>query len=1369
MQRALPPTPSTCVRRNRRTAFAMISMALVLLALTLGLAAQTTSQVTTAATNGLSFAVSDALSFTTANNCVACHRQGGVVYGAAQGVATGLPLSTTTLNQLDQLAARLGSDQVSGGTYDGAWLYQGCCFPWSKGGWAGFGLANYDQNVKPLYGSNLQRNLDYNLRALGNSYVINFPNDGRPFAGLTRRYVPQDHGSYPTTWVWQIPTAQTIVVINAALQHPDIASAKGTTYRQYASDLADSLEGYYWRWNNTSYNDQLLWEMIGSASAGRTVQGGDTTGTPLAMQNDLLGRQNSDGGWGEYRNGGSEAYHTGLALYALNLEGLRLDQSPAVQKAVDYLIATQQTNGTWGYAGHAIDLPTTFAAIGLAAYGPSNFGLTLNPKNATVTPNVNNTQMVTFQATVNNSGYVAGTYALSLSGGLPGTTLAASPASLSLSPAQSGTSTITVVLPAQLPQGAIMPITVTAAGTTANGNASKSQTFTIGAGALPGPNAVPTTTVWTSAPSTAQSGTSVTLSAVVHSSGATVTTGTLTFYVGTRAVAATLANGSGVFVTQWIVDGSFGVGVQPLIAAYNGYASGGSGTDYQPSSANATINITKPPASAALGNLNQVYDGTPKSVTVTTTPAGLATSVTYNGAAALPSAAGSYAVQATITDNNYIAQPANGTLVIAKATPQVSAPGNLSISYGTTSTVIAGRVGLATAAATGTVTIVLNGVSQNATLAADGTYSAAFNTGTLGVASHPVNILYSGDSNFTVAAGAASVTVTAIPLSVQVASATHVYGVANPVFTGTISGLVNGDVITATYSSAATNNVGSYPITAVLSGSALSNYVPTISNGTLTVTPAPLTVTVASATHVYGAANPVFTGTISGLVNGDVVTATYSSVAATSNVGSYAITAVLNGSALSNYAPTISNGTLTITPAPLTVAVASAARLYGAANPAFSGTLTGLVNGDLLTATYSSAATVTSGVGTYPITAVLSGSALGNYTPAITNGTLTLTPAPLAVRIQNATRLYGAANPLFTAVYSRVLNGDLLTFNGSTAAGATTDTGAYAITGTVSGAAAANYTATYTNGTLTITPAPLSVTVVNASRLYGTLNPVFTGAVVGVLNGDTITASYTSAATPLSNVGPYAITATLSGPSVKLADYTISNQPGVLIVTPTPLLIAANDTTKVLHAPNPTFTATYTGFVLGQGPGVLSGTLACTSTAVTASNVGSYPISCSGQTSINYAISYAGGTLKVLYSTGTCGRGDEDGDGQKLSHAILRPILANGSSIFGLGRAVPVKFRLCDANGAPVATPSAVTGFTADNGPAPTSRNPRFTTFRGDEDGQLLIFNLDTRPLAAQTYGYQIHLNDGSVIAFRFTLRAHGDADHSDNDDHSGH
>jgi hypothetical protein len=64
--------------------------------------------------------------------------------------------------------------------------------------------------------------------------------------------------------------------------------------------------------------------------------------------------------------------------------------------------------------------------------------------------------------------------------------------------------------------------------------------------------------------------------------------------------------------------------------------------------------------------LNQTYDGTAKSVSVTTTPSGLANTVTYNGSATVPTNAGSYTVVAIVTAANY-AGGATNTLVIAPA------------------------------------------------------------------------------------------------------------------------------------------------------------------------------------------------------------------------------------------------------------------------------------------------------------------------------------------------------------------------------------------------------------------------------------------------------------------------------------------------------------------------------------------------------------------------------------------------------------------------------------------------------------------------------------------------------------------------------
>jgi hypothetical protein len=84
-----------------------------------------------------------------------------------------------------------------------------------------------------------------------------------------------------------------------------------------------------------------------------------------------------------------------------------------------------------------------------------------------------------------------------------------------------------------------------------------------------------------------------------------------------------------------------------------------------------------------------------------------------------------------------------------------------------------------------------------------------------------------------------------------------------------------------------------------------------------------------------------------------------------------------------------------------------------------------------------------------------------------------------------------------------------------------------------------------------------------------------------------------------------------------------------------PLTITANNATRLYGAPDPAFTATYSGFVNGDTPAVLSGTLKCTSTDTTASSVGSYAINCSGLSSPNYVIRYVAGLLTVTPASTT--------------------------------------------------------------------------------------------------------------------------------------
>ena len=80
-------------------------------------------------------------------------------------------------------------------------------------------------------------------------------------------------------------------------------------------------------------------------------------------------------------------------------------------------------------------------------------------------------------------------------------------------------------------------------------------------------------------------------------------------------------------------------------------------------------------ASVTLGNLAQTYTGSGLTATATTSPAGLAVGMLYNGSATAPTAAGSYDVVATVNDPNY-AGTANGTLVIAKAVTSLSMASN---------------------------------------------------------------------------------------------------------------------------------------------------------------------------------------------------------------------------------------------------------------------------------------------------------------------------------------------------------------------------------------------------------------------------------------------------------------------------------------------------------------------------------------------------------------------------------------------------------------------------------------------------------------------------------------------------------------------
>lgn len=441
----------------------------------------------------------------------------------------------------------------------------------------------------------------------------------------------------------------------------------------------------------------------------------------------------------------------------------------------------------------------------------------------------------------------------------------------------------------------------------------------------------------------------------------------------------------------------------------------------------------------------------------------------------------------------------------------------------------------------------------------------------------------SGQSN--VVLGAVSVHLSLPVVTVKADDKTRAYGSTNPPLTVTYNGFVPGDDSSMLSGSPAVSTVadtnstvGTYPI--VVSQGTLSNanYNFVFTNGVLTVTQSVLTVLADSQTRYYGTTNSELTGSMQGIQNGDQIAVNYSTAADTNSpIGSYNIVPTALGALLTNYLVIVSNGTLVVSPAPLSVTADDKSRVYATTNPPFTGAITGLQNNDAISTSYSTPAVVTSTVGTYPIQPAPAGSALGNYVVATNNGTLTVTTAPLIVRADDHIRAYGQTNDL-TFSYSglgemqatNILSGSPSL---STMAETNSPVGQFEIdvgTGNLS-LTDSNYALVFSNGTLTVTQALLSVEADDQSRSYGATNPPLTFSYDGFVNGDGTNIvsgapTLTTDADTNSSVGTYAITVGQGTLSVTDSNYGLAFVNGTLTLTP------ASSSNAVVSLLNPSTT-----------------------------------------------------------------------------------------------------------------------------------------------------------------------------------------------------
>ena len=200
--------------------------------------------------------------------------------------------------------------------------------------------------------------------------------------------------------------------------------------------------------------------------------------------------------------------------------------------------------------------------------------------------------------------------------------------------------------------------------------------------------------------------------------------------------------------------------------------------------------------------------------------------------------------------SSYAAASATVSLAVQKAAVTLSVAGApLTGNYGSLLPIVANLSGLSGtgfAAPSGSVSLVIDNLAP-LTAQVSGNIATFATPAGLPAGSHSLNLNYTGDANYAAQAQGSTLTLKPVALVATASAASRPFGAPNPVFTGTLTGVLNGDGITATYVSQAnaTTAEGIYStgvdaITPVLSdpNNRLANYSPQLVVGALTVTAA---------------------------------------------------------------------------------------------------------------------------------------------------------------------------------------------------------------------------------------------------------------------------------------------------------------------------------------------------------------------------------------------------------------------------------------------------------------------------------------------------------------------------------------------------
>ena len=383
-----------------------------------------------------------------------------------------------------------------------------------------------------------------------------------------------------------------------------------------------------------------------------------------------------------------------------------------------------------------------------------------------------------------------------------------------------------------------------------------------------------------------------------------------------------------------------------------------------------------------------------------------------------------------------------------------------------------------------------------------------------------------------------------------------VFGGAEPTLTASVSGTIGSDSVDYTISRTAGENVGTYAITP--SGDAeQGNYHVEYEPGTFTITRAPngIALTATGYTGIYDGQRHTVSANAAA-ADGTPCTIEFSTDGgATWSTTVPGITDVIrnadNGvdgqtvlvrATNPNYDPSvITEVTLRVDPAPVVITGDNKIKDYGSADPALTATVSGALNGDVLS--YSITRDPGELPGSYAIRPA-GAAEQGNYSVTYVPGSLTISALTMNLTATGYSGVYDGVTHSVTAsvnvsdaVIEYSVNGGAWTTTVPSRLNFGADT--VRVRATRPG-----YTTVEKTVRLSIARRPVTVVVNDASKVAGTADPAFTYTVTGTIGNDTV--AFTIGRAAGEAVGDYPITA--NGQSVQ-GNYIITYVPGTLSIT----------------------------------------------------------------------------------------------------------------------------------------------------------------------------------------------------------------------------